>query len=146
MSPRLSRRQFLQSASATTAALAVPHFWVPRAFADSIAPPLEQFGYGDVTITSELQEQQLHQTHEVLMNLSEDALLKPFRQMSGQPAPGEDLGGWYVYDSGELRKDGWGFAPTSTFGQWMSALARSYPRRPTPSPIRWQAGSMSGRA
>jgi hypothetical protein len=126
MSPRLSRRQFLQSASATTAALAVPHFWVPRAFADSPAPPLEQFGYGDVTITSELHEQQLHQTHEVLMNLSEDALLKPFRQMSGQPAPGEDLGGWYVYDPGELRKDGWGFAPTSTFGQWISALSRLY--------------------
>jgi uncharacterized protein len=32
------------------------------------------------------------------MGLSDDSLLKPLRQMSGQPAPGEDLGGWYHYN------------------------------------------------
>jgi uncharacterized protein len=126
MSPRLSRRRFLQSASIATAALTVPHFWIPRAFADSSAPLLEQFAYNDVSFASEIHEKQLQNTHTVLMNLSEDALLKPFRQMSGQPAPGDDLGGWYSYDPGELRKDGWGFAPTGTFGQWISALARYY--------------------
>ncbi|MDT7810919.1 MAG: uncharacterized protein QOJ42_835, partial [Acidobacteriaceae bacterium] len=38
---------------------------------------------------------QLHQNHELFLNLNEDSILKPFRQLSGQPAPGEDLGGWY---------------------------------------------------
>ncbi len=35
------------------------------------------------------------------MSLSEDSLLKPFRQMIGKPAPGKDLGGWYTYDDTE---------------------------------------------
>jgi len=30
------------------------------------------------------------------MSLSDDRLLKPLRQMAGQPAPGEELGGWYL--------------------------------------------------
>jgi hypothetical protein len=67
--------------------------------ADSGASPLEEFGYGDVTLHSALHEQQLQQTHELLMSLSEDSLLKPFRQMVGQAAPGDDLGGWYQYDA-----------------------------------------------
>jgi uncharacterized protein len=133
MPKALSRRRFLKSASIATAAFAAPQFWIPRgfsfphAFADvPSAPPLEQFGYADVTLDSDLHEKQLHDTHAVLMSLSEDALLKPFRQMSNQPAPGDDLGGWYSYDSGELRKDGFGFAPAATFGQWISALSRYY--------------------
>ena len=61
------------------------------------------------------------------MELSEDSLLKPLRQMIGQPAPGADLGGWYHYDANYDRDtvDN-GFAPAATFGQWVSALARSY--------------------
>ncbi|MGH9530206.1 MAG: beta-L-arabinofuranosidase domain-containing protein [Terriglobales bacterium] len=90
-------------------------------------PPLAEFGYGDVTLTSELHEQQLAETHAVLMQLSEDSLLKPLRQMSGQPAPGEDLGGWYYFDPKYRLGPGWvGFAPSCTFGQWVSALARTY--------------------
>jgi hypothetical protein len=89
---------------------------------------LGEFGYGDVTITSELHEQQLKNTHDVLMNLSEDSLLKPLRQMSGRAAPGEDLGGWYTYDPAyDMDKDfDAGFAPACAFGQWISALARDY--------------------
>ncbi len=61
------------------------------------------------------------------MGLSDDSLLKPLRQMSGQPAPGEDLGGWYHYDPDyKWGKDEDGFAPSCTFGQWVSALARMY--------------------
>ena len=55
-------------------------------------PALMEFGYGDVTVDSALHRAQLQNTHDVLMNLSEDSLLKPFRQMVGQPAPGDDLG------------------------------------------------------
>jgi hypothetical protein len=92
------------------------------------AAPLEEFVYGDVLMTSDAHEQQLMNTHAVLMALNEDSLLKPFRQMSGMAAPGEDLGGWYNYDPDyDYRKhfDN-GFAPGCTFGQWVSALARSY--------------------
>lgn len=61
------------------------------------------------------------------MELSEDNLLKPFRQMAGQPAPGADLGGWYHYDPNyDPDTVTTGFAPGATFGQWVSALARDY--------------------
>jgi hypothetical protein len=91
------------------------------------AAPLSEFGYGDVLMSSEAHENQLRETQAVLMSLSDDSLLKPFRQMSGMPAPGEDLGGWYHYDPDyDYRKDIAGFAPGCTFGQWVSALARAY--------------------
>ena len=61
------------------------------------------------------------------MGLSEDGLLKPFRQMGGQDAPGEDLGGWYMYKPDyDYRKDSAGLCPGGTFGQWVSALSRMY--------------------
>jgi DUF1680 family protein len=89
---------------------------------------LSEFGYGDVIIASDLHESQLMNTHDVLMNLSEDSLLKPLRQMSGMSAPGEDLGGWYTYDPDYDYEKNFdvGFAPACTFGQWVSALARAY--------------------
>ncbi|MGA9981743.1 MAG: beta-L-arabinofuranosidase domain-containing protein [Candidatus Sulfotelmatobacter sp.] len=127
-SREISRRKFVQSASLASAACLVPTF-CGRGFAAAAASstPLEEFDYGDVTLASDLHEKQLAETHALLMDLSEDSLLKPFRQMVGQPAPGEDLGGWYQYDPHnqdylfEI-----GFAPGCTFGQWVSALARSY--------------------
>jgi DUF1680 family protein len=89
--------------------------------------PLAEFGYGDVSLHSALHDQQLQQTHALLMELNEDSLLKPFREMVGQPAPGADLGGWYQYDAhNEDHLFETGFAPGCTFGQWISALARSY--------------------
>jgi hypothetical protein len=68
------------------------------------------------------------------MNLSEDSMLKPLRQMSGLPAPGEALGGWYLYDPDyDKHKDETGFAPACPFGQWISALARAYAIQPDPT-------------
>jgi DUF1680 family protein len=100
----------------------------------SAGRPLEEFGYGDVTLASEFHENQLKNTHSVLMNLSEDSLLKPLRQMAGQLAPGDDLGGWYLYDPDfDYRKGDTGFAPGCPFGQWVSALARAYAIRPDPA-------------
>src|SRR5579872_2811357 len=130
MSPALSRRRFLQSATFASAAALIPSF---RSSALALpsdplpSAPLAEFGYGDMSLDSPLHEQQLHQTHDLLMSLNEDSLLKPFRAMVGQPAPGDDLGGWYQYDANN--KDHLfeiGFAPGCTFGQWVSALARSY--------------------
>jgi len=133
MSPAqsISRRRFLQSAalasaatllsSRSSAALSSLHN------AGATSTPLEEFDYADVSLDSPLHEQQLRETHSVLMELSDDSLLKPFRQMVGQKAPGDDIGGWYAYDPhNENYLFQRGFAPGSTFGQWISALSRSY--------------------
>lgn len=133
--PIPSRRYFLQSASLSLAwASAHPLLNLPS-FPDlSENHPLEEFGYGDVTLSSDLHEDQLQNTHSVLMNLSEDSMLKPLRAMSGLPAPGEELGGWYLYDPDyDKHKGDTGFAPACTFGQWVSALARAYAIRPDPA-------------
>jgi len=126
----ISRRKLLQQSSLAAAAFAGRRVWGGNPFADHSlsAPFLSEFGYCDVTIVSDLHESQLMNTHDVLMELSEDSLLKPFRQMSGMPAPGEDLGGWYSYnpDYDYQKHFDDGFAPACTFGQWVSALARTY--------------------
>jgi DUF1680 family protein len=127
-SRRISRRTFVQSTSLATAGAVTSHLRFPATVETPPGPPpLNEFGYGDVTLASDLHEKQLHETHAVLMELSEDSLLKPFRQMAGQPAPGPDLGGWYHYEP-DYDSNGvdTGFAPSATFGQWVSALARTY--------------------
>ena len=124
----ISRRDFLQRAGILSASLALPGDGVLAAgeVQPSVAP-LAQFDYGDVTLNSELHQQQFDNTHAVLMGLSEDSLMKPFREMSGMPAPGEELGGWYMYKPDyDYRKDSAGLCPGGTFGQWVSALARDY--------------------
>jgi uncharacterized protein len=129
ISSGLSRRKFAQMCLAAGGAVASGRLCSRLAAAETASParPLEEFGYGDVTIQSALHEAQLQKTHAVLMDLSEDSLLKPFRQMAGKPAPGADLGGWYNYDPNyDWHNDDAGFAPGATFGQWVSALARYY--------------------
>ncbi len=126
----MSRRRLLQYGSLAAAAVATNRAW--GANTSTASPPassfLNEFGYGDVILASDLHESQLTNTLAVLMDLSEDSLLKPFRQMSGLAAPGEDLGGWYSYDPDyDYRKNfDVGFAPGCTFGQWVSGLARAY--------------------
>jgi hypothetical protein len=124
---RMSRRRLLQiGALATTGGFAAgPGAWggVPPA-----AEPLAEFGYRDVSMGSAAHEAQLRNTQSVLMSLSEDSLLMPFRQMAGIAAPGEELGGWYAYrpDYDYRKTFDEGFAPGCHFGQWVSALARGY--------------------
>jgi hypothetical protein len=125
----ISRREFLQRAAVLSAGLALPDsgVFVAAGEVSKGAPPLQMFDYEDVTLNSELHQRQLDNTHAVLMGLSEDGLMKPFREMAGMPAPGPDLGGWYVYKPDyDYRKDIVGLATGSTFGQWVSALARMY--------------------
>ena len=130
MSPTISRRRFLQSAALASGAGLIPDFpqyAQGRSSPTSESGPLEEFDYGDVVLKSALHEGQLQQTHALLMTLNEDSLLKPYRQMVGQPAPGEDLGGWYQYDAhNQDYLFEVGFAPGCPLGQWISALARSY--------------------
>jgi len=126
----ISRRRFLQNGSLAAAAIAGVGTRSRTAWSAEpvLGAPLEEFSYGDVSMASEAHEAQLMNTHEVLMALSEDSLLKPFRQMSGMAAPGEALGGWYDYDPNydHVKNFDEGFAPGCTFGQWVSALARVY--------------------
>jgi hypothetical protein len=113
-----SRRSFLKSAAFAAAA--------HRAFAETESP-LEEFGYGDVTLHYEPAETQFKQTQAVLLGLNEDSLLKPWRLRAGLPAPGPDMGGWYdELPLDKTESGGHGFAPAHCFGQWVSALARGY--------------------
>lgn len=124
-----SRRTFLSSLGASVAAASLPRHI--GAFPAPSAEVLDEFGYGDVDLNSALHEKQLDDHLELLMSLNEDSLLKPFRQMIGRPAPGEDLGGWYSYDPKHNGTDG-AYAPGCTYGQWVSALARMYAVRRRP--------------
>jgi uncharacterized protein len=122
---KFSRREFARLSAAAVAAAAVPLTDPARARTPDTL--LDEVSYADVSIDSPLHQAQLENTQRVLMSLSEDSLLRPFRQMVGQPAPGDDLGGWYNYDPNfDWHKDDAGFAPGATFGQWISALARYY--------------------
>jgi len=127
--PSISRRKFCTAAALSAAAIAVsPRLsFANRGSGVAVPAPLQEFGYGDVTIASELHEKQLRDSQALLMQLSDDSLLKPLRLMAGQPAPGDELGGWYLYNPDyDFRKDDAGFAPGAPFGQWISALARGY--------------------
>ncbi|HEX4648646.1 MAG TPA: beta-L-arabinofuranosidase domain-containing protein [Steroidobacteraceae bacterium] len=127
---KVSRRDFarLTAAAGALAATRAPLLGAAGlngSPADAAHSPLAEFGYDAVAVDGAPHQAQLANTHEVLMGLSEDSLLRPFRQMAGQPAPGEDLGGWYNYDPNyDWHRDDAGFAPGATFGQWVSALAR----------------------
>jgi uncharacterized protein len=123
----ISRREFLQSAALVSGAAVVSKSSFALLSAPEPSSVLEEFGYGEVSLNSPLHEEQLRQTNDVLMGFDDDALMKPFRAMIGQPAPGADLGGWYRYDPNyDWHTFDAGFAPTGTFGQWISALSRGY--------------------
>jgi DUF1680 family protein len=94
----------------------------------AIAPKLNQFGYGDVTLLEGPLREQFDANHAFYRALDEDSLLKPFRQRAGLPAPGEDMGGWYSWaplSDIDARPNN-GFAPGHSFGQYLSGLARDY--------------------
>ena len=125
---QISRRRFLSSTPLLTSGIATPRAWMswPLDAADE-RQPLREFDYSDVTLGSDLHNQQFEEALSVLMGLNDDSLLKPFRHMCGQPAPGDELGGWFLYDPKfDGRSLGPGFAPAATFGQGVSAWARAY--------------------
>ena len=76
---------------------------------------VQEFPYGTVRLTGGLLKQQFDRIHTHYLSLSNDRLLKVFRQRVGLPAPGPDMGGWY---------DANGFVPGLTLGQYISGLAR----------------------
>jgi DUF1680 family protein len=124
MSHDFSRRRFLKAGAAAVAIDGLRGTALART---TETPPLKEVFYSQVTLTSPLHLAQIENTHGVLMGLSNDSLLKPFRAMTGMSAPGDDIGGWYQYKADyDYKKDDAGFAPSATFGQWVSALSRVY--------------------
>jgi DUF1680 family protein len=85
--------------------------------------PLSEFRYGSVEMAPCLQRSQFEQTHAILIRMSEDSLLRPFRLAAGLPAPGDDLGGWYSATPTLVTS---GPTGPETFGQWISALSRYF--------------------
>src|SRR5690349_5222583 len=124
-----SRRQFIKVTSAATAGvLAAPSLRSALSSAATpIVPPLSTFGYSDVQLLDGPFRRQFDQNHDVFLHLDEDAMLKPFRQRSGLPAPGPDMGGWYDNASDFHPANNFhGFIAGHSFGQYLSSLARAY--------------------
>ena len=114
----LTRREFVQIGATIAALMSCGNAWSATSQPSpdfEHGNPLSEFGYGDVNLSPGLHQAQFEQTHEILMGLDEDSLLRPMRLAAGLPAPGRDLGGW-------LLDDRW----RGTFGQWLSALSRYY--------------------
>src|SRR5580704_13038340 len=131
MSPRLSRRTFLQAATATAAASyatrAVP-VWAatPDRGAVAVNTPLNTFAYSEVELFNSPLKRQFEENHARFLNLEDDRMLKVFRQDAGLPAPGEEMGGWYDGTGFSLvRNDFHAFIPGHSFGQYLSGLARA---------------------
>lgn len=131
MSLRVSRRTFLQAASATTAAAyagrIVPAWAESSKSLVAVNTPLNTFAYSEVELLDGPMKQQFEENHARFLHLEDDRLLKVFRQNAGLRAPGEDMGGWYDGTGFSLiRNDFHAFIPGHGFGQYVSALARSY--------------------
>ncbi len=124
-----SRRAFLKMGAATAVAASARFpgaaSVASKAVTDSV--PLEQFDYGDIELLDGPMRQQFMQNHAFFLALGEDMLLKPFRERAGQPAPGDNMGGWYD-NAAEFDPHGTfhGFIPGHSFGQYLSGLARAY--------------------
>ncbi|HUZ97147.1 MAG TPA: beta-L-arabinofuranosidase domain-containing protein [Edaphobacter sp.] len=125
-----TRRAFLRSGAALAAGSAVlrntPALAAPMNASASTAP-LTQFEYQDVQLLDGPMLVQFRHNHRLFLDLNEDSLLKPFRQLSGLPAPGEDMGGWYSPSSlFDPPRNMTGYIPGHSFGQYLSGLARAY--------------------
>ncbi len=77
----------------------------------------DEVDYAQVELDPGPLQTQFEQNHQLLLNMNEDSLLRPFRVREELPAPGVEMGGWYST---------YGFAPADPFGQWISSLARMY--------------------
>ncbi|MGL1956326.1 MAG: glycoside hydrolase family 127 protein [Colwellia sp.] len=140
----ISRRQFLTRASgvllcACTSFTPVLSAVIRELKPFNINPSLTTLPYSQVSLTPSKLQQQFHQQSQLYLTMSNDALLKPFRQRVGLKAPGEDMGGWYD-DSKDFHIDpsdwstaNWhGYIPGHSFGQYISGLSRAYAANKNP--------------
>src|ERR1022692_554385 len=125
---KTSRRHFLGIAGAAAGAALVtrnlPAWAIDSPVALLIAPPLSVFDYSQVQLLDGPFREQFDHNHDLFLHLDEDALLKPFRQREGMPAPGPDMGGWYDNANDFSPPDNFhAFIPGHSFGQYLSGLA-----------------------
>ncbi len=92
---------------------------------EPLPEPLAEFSYDQVRVQGQAQQAQAANLTGILLNLSDDSLMRPYRAMAGRAAPGVSLGGWYEWKPDyDPHHDDAGLAPGSTLGQWVSAMAR----------------------
>ena len=107
----ISRRTFIKAATITAAhplaAVGAP--------SSTDREPLRQFDYHQVQLADGPFAEQYDAIRGHYLSLSNDRLLKVYRQRASLPAPGADMGGWYDLD---------GFVPGHSLGQYISGLAR----------------------
>lgn len=75
---------------------------------------IQPFNYHGVKLEDGSLKRQFDEVRNDYLRLPNDDLLKGFRERSGNPAPGCDMGGWYTADIG------------NAFGQYVSGLSRMY--------------------
>ncbi len=125
-----TRRDFLKSSAALAAGMAVLRNSSPAFGAGTSNPAqtkLSLFEYGDVQLLDGPMLEQFQNNVSLFLSLPDDDLLKPFRQLAGLPAPGEDMGGWYSPSRDfDPPKNMTGYIPGHSFGQYLSGLARAY--------------------
>ena len=111
---KLTRRKLLQTAAAPMM-MRVMQPLAAFAATKQSREPLRQFEAAQVQLTGGPFAEQYDELHAHYLSLSNDRLLKVYRQRAGLPAPGADMGGWYDLD---------GFVPGHSLGQYISGLAR----------------------
>lgn len=129
MNSWFSRRAFLKGSSAAVGCAVADRSAAGLAMASSHAGSvqLDPFHYPEVQLLEGPMLEQFRANHAFFLALSEDSLLKPFRQRAGLPAPGEDMGGWYSWsDEFDPPNNMTGYIPGHSFGQYLSGLARAY--------------------
>ncbi len=113
----MKRRTFLGSALAASAVPSLSLGQVPasdRTANSRMKAPvkLETFGYVGVRLLPSFFAQQMERTRDRYFEMSNDDILKGFRERAGMKAPGFGLDGWCSKTSAVV------------FGQWLSGMAR----------------------
>lgn len=123
-----SRRNFLKAGAAVAGgAIALRSVPTWAATPPAVVPPLPLFEYSQIQLSEGLFRTQFDHNHKLFLGLDEDALLKPFRQRAGMPAPGPDMGGWYDNANDFNPANNFhGFIAGHSFGQYLSGLSRAY--------------------
>ncbi|MCL5271200.1 MAG: glycoside hydrolase family 127 protein [bacterium] len=114
MNDKLSRREMLGAMAAASAALGAGVFDSPAAAQESPRRNvLTPFDYRGVRLLPGRWQKQYVSARDFYYGLSNDDILKGFRDAAGLPAPGKTLGGWCQKNSYVI------------FGQWLQAMARA---------------------
>jgi hypothetical protein len=131
-----SRRDFMNSCVSASLLPALLGSAKPgQAFAGTSGEPrsfLEPFNYNGVRLTGGIFKKQYDATRGYYFKLSNDGILKGFRERAGMPAPGKSLGGWYGGDpqpSKDYPEEWPSFLYSrgdvfNAFGQWLAGMAR----------------------